>query len=117
MRRITASAVLACVALAMLAAPAAAASSAPDLDAVSGCVSAHSASATYARGETPKPAFVNLIVATVAASHTAGARKVAKGLRRARTAPSTQAAIGAIAAWCIAHGVPPLTLPPTTTAG
>lgn len=114
MRRIVATVVLASAALVAVGGPAVAAPSAPDLDAFSGCVSAHSAVATYARGDTPKPASVNLIVATVAASQTAGARKVAKKLRRAKTAARTRAAIGAIADWCNAHGVPPITLPATT---
>lgn len=93
------------------------AANAPDLNAFSGCVSAHSAVAAIARGSTFRPAQRVLIAATIAASRTTGARKVAKGLRTAKSDADAAAALGAIAAWCTAHGVPPITLPPATTLG
>lgn len=116
-RRLAAVAVLTVVGLGLGARPAPAASDTPDLDAFSGCVSAHSTLAQLQRGSTPRLAQLQLITATVAASHTRGARTVAKRLRRAEGGPAVEAALGRITAWCTAHGVPPITVPTTAAPG
>lgn len=105
------------VGLGSVAGPAAAAPDRPDLDAFSGCLGAHSALSRIREGGALERAQRNLIVATIAASDTAGARKVAKKLRRARTAAAVDAAMAGLTTWCSAHGVPPAVVPTTRPPG
>lgn len=102
--------------LGLLTAPAGAATDAPDLDAFSGCVSAHSTLTQLRQGYALRPAQRNLLVATIAASRTRGARKVVKQLRRA-TGTDVEAAMVALTTWCTAHGVPPITVVTTAPPG
>lgn len=115
--RLAAVAAVVAVGLGLVAGPAMAASDTPDLDAFSGCVSAHGTLGQVQRGSAPRLAQLQLISATVAASRTRGARKVAKKLRRAEGGPAVTAALEAIATWCTAHGVPPITVPTTAAPG
>ena len=116
-RRRLAAGGLVLAAFGMVAGPAAAATDAPDLDAFSGCVSAHSALARMRTGAPLNATQRSLVVATIAASQTRGARKVAKRLRRAKSAAAVEAAMVALTTWCTAHGVPPITVPPTAAPG
>ncbi len=103
---------LAVVSLLAMAGPATA-ESWPDLAAFSGCVAAHNALAGVARGDALALATVPMIASSVGVSKTKGASKIAKGLRKAKRAAKAEAALRATAAWCVAVGVPPITVPTT----
>jgi hypothetical protein len=89
----------------------------PDLAAFSGCIAVHNADQGYDRGATPALTDIDLIRATLLASRSKGARKVARTVTRKASAPRLEAAIARAAEWCVALGVPPITLPTTAPAG
>lgn len=85
----------------------------PDLAAFSGCIAVHNADMGYRRGVAPTAGDVRLIWGTLRTSRTTGARHAARVLKRAKTPARVEAAIGAAARWCVAAGVPPITVPTT----